>query len=41
MSPLGDGAPDFKLKGLGSRLGAEEVDSSLDAVEKELRRERE
>lgn len=29
-------APDFKLKGLGNCLGDEEVDSSLDAVEKEL-----
>lgn len=37
MSPLGEGAPGFKLKGLGSRLGDEELDSSLEAVEKELR----
>lgn len=34
---MGQGPPDFKLKGLGNSLGDEEVDSSLDAVEKELR----
>lgn len=37
MPPLGEGAPGFKLKGLGSCLGDEEVESSLEAVEKELR----
>lgn len=36
MSPLEEGSPDFKLKGLGNRLGDEEIDSSLDTVGKEL-----